>query len=85
MAEREVCIGCGHDIGMHFNDVTGRARCLVSMRHVHAGLSTAYDEPCKCLDFQCPHPVYVDLITEKTIERLKAAFAAKIKDDRAKG
>lgn len=53
--EVEVCVGCGHPIAMHFNDVTGVARCLVVKRR---GLSTSGvvglplpDEPCSCANF----------------------------------
>ena len=49
----EMCEGCGHTIGEHFNDVRGIARCL----HVDSGVSDRgiigipWSSRCDCVNF----------------------------------
>jgi len=49
----EVCVGCGHVISKHFNDVIGIARCL----HVQRGhgLAEGFELPCACANFIDPN------------------------------
>ena len=52
----EVCVGCTHSIALHFNDVTGVARCLWSRISNFLGLVN--QSGCDCANFVLPkHPL----------------------------
>jgi len=51
----EVCVGCAHPIGMHFNDVLGVARCLVTDVSHPFGIRYEVGH-CQCANFEMPKP-----------------------------
>ena len=54
----EVCVGCGHPIGLHYNDVTGVARCLWKKQGTtdRGVIGMPYTQTCKCENFAVPTP-----------------------------
>jgi hypothetical protein len=52
----EVCVACGHDIHMHFEDVTKHVQCLIRTRHRTTSGVTGleYDVACECEDYAIP-------------------------------
>ena len=53
MSGSEVCIGCEHWIGLHYNDVTGRARCRWEHHSVSRSgiIGIPITEDCDCDQF----------------------------------
>ena len=49
----EVCIGCGHSLGNHFQDVTGKVRCLFSSSGTSSEgvLGMPWAETCDCINY----------------------------------
>lgn len=50
---KEACVGCGHDIEMHFQNVLGKARCLVTERGVSSSgvIGLPWEVACDCIDY----------------------------------
>lgn len=49
----EFCIGCGHSSSLHFNDVTGVARGILT--HIRNPWGRGYDQTyCECKNFELP-------------------------------
>ena len=46
---REACVACGHDIEMHFQNVLGKVRCLVTERGI---LGMQWETACDCTDYR---------------------------------
>jgi hypothetical protein len=48
----ETCAGCGHTLGLHFQDVTGKARCLHVEHGESSGVCMPYHQQCDCVDYK---------------------------------
>ena len=47
----ERCVECGHTMGLHFQDVLGKVRCLAVSRSVSRMTGDLNEESCSCVDY----------------------------------
>ena len=52
----EVCATCGHTVGLHFQDVLGKVRCLARKGWTHRMTGEYADMGCWCVDYQIQDP-----------------------------